>query len=116
MHRPYYILLIVAFMIASCSRGHSDSTFSPDDQFTDYYAHLLILKEEGKLLMTDSTHMNMRIDSLRIAFHMTKGYVDSTVSTYQSDLQRWRQFYDLVIKRLEVIQREESNHSVQQRL
>ena len=111
MSRRPYLLLIITFIIISCSREHNDASFLPDDRFTDYYAHVLILKEEGSILGQTPRDMNVRMDSLREAYHMTKGYVDSTVTSYQNDLRRWKAFYDVVIKRLEVLQREEMNRA-----
>jgi len=111
MSRFSAVPLIVALLTVSCSKEHTDTSFLPDSLFTDYYAHHLILKEEGRILGIDSTHMNARNDSLRTAYRMTKRYIDSTVTAYQSDLRKWRQFYDTVIKRLEEIQRDESNRA-----
>ena len=111
MARLSYLNLIITFLIISCSQERTDSSILPDDPFTDYYAHVLILKEEGRLLGLTPRDVNVRMDSLRGVYGMTQGYVDSTVNTCQSDLRRWRGFYDAVIKRLEVIQREEMNRA-----
>ena len=104
-----FISLSVLFL--SCSRQQTETPIIPEDQFSELYAHQLVLQEEANILGTDSTRLIIRLDSLFRAHHVSSEQVRETMAEYRKDLPRWRHFQEITLKRLEAMQQADSSKS-----
>jgi hypothetical protein len=107
MKLPFTFLILFIFFFCSCRKSQTPPDVIPEEQFTNFYADLLILREKDDLLGSDSLTSQHRMDSLYQKYQIDSGKVQTTIETYKQDLNRWKEFHKKVTNRLQIIQREE---------
>lgn len=105
---PFLCILSLVF---GCSGNRQTANeVIPRETFIQLYIDFLMTGESGTPPSSDtiqSTEKKSAVDSLYAKYGVTESQVKKTMEEYSKDLQRWKDFYDEVIKRLEVTQREE---------
>lgn len=101
-----FSIIIIIFLI-SCSEKKTTSNLLPDSTIVNFQADLMIVQEENQFLRSDSLVRHQRMDSLYTHYNITKEQVEETLDFYRKDINRWKQFYESVMHRLESLQRDE---------
>ncbi|MBI4546450.1 MAG: hypothetical protein HY707_00610 [Ignavibacteriae bacterium] len=107
--RLFPLLIAPCVVVVSCSTENTNIHVIEEQKFINFYAHLMILQEEAKLMGLDSTATRAHVDSLYQAYHLTDEQIKTSLDEYKKDLSTWKRFHDKVIQRLEQIQKEETN-------
>jgi major membrane immunogen (membrane-anchored lipoprotein) len=91
------LFLITIILITSCN----SSDIIEEETFVQIYSELLISKEKYK-----GNAKSFITDRARIfkAYNVDRTQVDATLEYYNSDPQRWKVFFEKVVKKLENIQ------------
>lgn len=109
----YYLFCLFISLVVGCSENSSRLPGTiPKETFIRLYIDVLIAGESSHLSSTDSakTGTGRRIiDSLYAKHGVTDIQVRQTIEEYNKDLNRWKEFYDEVTKRLEAMQKDEQS-------
>ena len=106
------LLPILLIILSCCSRDEISQGVIPEDRFINYYADLLVVRQEGMMTGTDSIGMKSKVDSLNNAYAVSPDQVQTTLRQFKNNLPRWRTFYERVVKRLESLQLHDSTKSL----
>ncbi|HTK82349.1 MAG TPA: hypothetical protein VL633_08675 [Bacteroidota bacterium] len=101
-----YILLSLLLALA-CRNGHTSGSALDRDLLVKVYADVLIVREENGISRLDSAQGRVKLDSVYQAYHTSSSEVDSSIQSYKIDINRWREFYDDVARRIEDIQQKQ---------
>ncbi len=103
-----YIFIFIFFIIFGCQTG--DDKEIPMEQFAKIYIEVL-LKEKINIT-SDSVYFqrNINTDSLLYSYKLDKQKIKNTIIAYNKDVKKWKNFYQIVIKRLEELQKENISH------
>lgn len=95
----YYIPLVLIFivLIMSCN----SSKVIDEKTFVQIYSELLISKEKYR---GDTKSFIAEREKIYKAYNVDRAKVDATLEYYNSDPQRWKLFFEKVVKNLENIQ------------
>ncbi|MBU2445369.1 MAG: DUF4296 domain-containing protein [Bacteroidetes bacterium] len=95
----YYIplILLLVVLIVSCN----SSKIIDEETFVQIYSELLISKEKYR---GDSKSFIAEREKIYKAYSVDRLRVDETLEYYNSDPQRWKLFFEKVVKNLENIQ------------
>jgi len=95
----YYIplILLLVVLIVSCN----SSKEIDEETFVQIYSELLISKEKYR---EDSKSFIAEREKIYKAYSVNRARVDETLEYYNSDPQRWKLFFEKVVKNLENIQ------------
>ncbi|MCL4511452.1 MAG: DUF4296 domain-containing protein [Bacteroidetes bacterium] len=99
LQRKIKFLLLLAFLIPACSQKPPIS----QKEFVEFYVQLhLIDAQYSKEPMLEKA----KVDSLMRAFNIDDSLVNSALSWYGKEPERWKIFFADVQKRLEQIRKE----------
>jgi hypothetical protein len=106
--RTQHLLLIFLIGIAfSCTNKKPDSVSTIDTLVVNFYADSLVWSEEVKLGGRDSAVFALGIDSLYRIHGVSRENVHTSIGKYQKDLSTWKEFYEMLVKRLEYLRTRE---------
>ncbi|MGB9665420.1 MAG: DUF4296 domain-containing protein [Ignavibacteria bacterium] len=94
MKKIIIIIFLLAFFFFSCKSNYRIE----EKDFVNLYADLLILKEMYR--GNDSGYIKAR-DSVYNVYNVNKSMVEKTLEYYNSDSEKWKKFFEKVVKRLE---------------
>lgn len=107
-------IILVIFLSVNCSEEKvPNRSIIPQEKFVLLYVDILMAGESGNLSGVDSSVTPPRpavLDSLYGAYGVTEAQVKETIDEYSKDLRLWKEFYDQVVARLEIMQREEQTN------
>jgi hypothetical protein len=102
--KKYLILLIILVgIVPSCKREAPDLHAQIDTLVVYFYADSLVLSERVKLSGIDSESFASEVDSLHRVYKISREFVNSEIEKYQKNLSTWKQFYEMLVKRLEFL-------------
>jgi hypothetical protein len=105
MPRAGLVAAFLACLLLSCNEKRPQpSTAPPDSAFVRYYADRMILEEENRIAKADSLTAGRLRDSLNLVYGLTEAAAREKLDSYKSDIKNWKQFFDRVTKRLEILQ------------
>jgi len=107
MRIPLLYCSIIVILINSCARENQRTSVLPDSTFVKFFADSLIASEETRIGRLDSSHLRHKVDSLYTEYHFTREQTAITLRYHQDNIERWRDFYSKVVKRMELLQQEE---------
>ena len=107
MRISLFFSIVVIFVIISCSKNQASKNAISEQKLVDYYADMLVLRDEAKLRGMDSSSLNIRMDSLYQVYQMNHDQLQTAIQNYKKDLTTWKGFYEKVIQRLDTIQQKE---------
>lgn len=88
------LLIAISFTILNCK-----SNYRIDEKsFVNLYADLLVAKEIYR--GNDSGYIKAR-DSIYTSYNVNHFMVEKTLEYYNSDIEKWKQFFEKVVRRLE---------------
>jgi len=102
----FYFIPIL--LLCSCSSEKSSEKVLPDSTFVKFFADSLIISDEIKIGRMDSSQLRIKIDSLYNKYRFTRDETAITLGYHQENIERWKTFYEKVIKQMELIQQIES--------
>ncbi|MCX8057131.1 MAG: DUF4296 domain-containing protein [Ignavibacteria bacterium] len=92
--RYYIFLIVVLFLSFNCK----SNIRIEEENFVQIYADLLIAKEIYR--GNDTAFIKAR-DSIYNKYNVNNFMVQKTLEYYNSDTEKWKQFFEKVIRRLE---------------
>jgi hypothetical protein len=98
---------IIVFLVTSCTKENRQTNVLPDSIFVKFYADSLVVSEDVKVGKMDSNHLKQKMDSLYKEYNLTSEQTATTLRYHQDNIERWRDFYAKVVKRLELLQQNE---------
>jgi len=101
----YYSIIVL--LATSCTKENRQTSVLPDSVFVKFYADSLIVSEEVKVGKMDSNRLKQKVDSLYKEYHLTSEQTATTLRYHQDKIERWRDFYSKIVKRLELLQQNE---------
>lgn len=99
------ISIITIIVLSSCLEKRAISDLHSDSTFVNFQADLMIIREENQFLKLDSITSYQRIDSLYRHYNLTKEQDQEKLDFYQKEINRWKEFNETVMQRLEFLQR-----------
>ncbi len=93
------LLLLLSVIFISCKSNHRIE----EDNFVNLYADLLVAKEIYR--GNDSAYIKAR-DSIYNVYSVNQFMVERTLEYYNSDTEKWKKFFEKVVRRLEEKQTE----------
>jgi hypothetical protein len=100
------ILLLLSWVIVSCSQQRQTKDVLPEDQFVNVYAEFLILKERCSVSNVDSSSFVLKSDSLYKSHNVSAEQMKATIHYYSENPLQWITMNQKVIQRLEFLQKE----------
>lgn len=102
--------MITTLLLVSCHREEASIVSLKEDQFVDAYIALLEndAQSSGQFSVQDSTLQQHRRSILE-RMGVREETFRATVQLYNTEPERWREFYEKVTKRLEQRSQEERN-------
>lgn len=88
------LLLVISLFLIDCKSNYRIE----EKDFVNLYADLLILKEMYR--GNDSGYIKAR-DSIYSVYKVNQFMVNKTLEYYNSDVEKWKMFFEKVVKRLE---------------
>lgn len=88
------LIFLLALFFLSCKSNYRIE----EKDFVNLYADLLIVKEMYR--GNDSGYIRAR-DSVYNVYNVNKTMVEKTLEYYNSDSEKWKKFFEKVVKRLE---------------
>ncbi len=108
LHRCILLFSLAAGFFG-CEAKRFTASGPYDPQAVRYYADMLILREELRLQGSDSVNTRIKNDSLCRSYGYTAGQAENIIGSYRSDIHTWKGFNELVIHRLDSLQRMEQS-------
>jgi len=103
--RTFVLLsVILVLVLCACSKRHGSGDVVDEETFVNYYSDRLVVIEENNLAHSDSLNSRHRLDSLLEAYQITPAQLQATITSYRGDIEKWKEFYDRVNKRLDSLQ------------
>jgi len=94
--RKIELLLFLALLVSSCA----EKPPIPQNKFVEIYVQLQLI---GARYGNDPALQKSKSDSLLKAFDVDRPLVDSTLSWYSRDPDRWHDFFEVVERRFDEI-------------
>lgn len=88
------ILSLISLLIYGCK----SNLRIDEDNFVNLYADLLVAREMYR--GNDSAYIKAR-DSIYTAYNVNHFMVEQTLQYYNSDTEKWKKFFEKVVRRLE---------------
>lgn len=92
--RNLFLLFLISFLLFGCK---SNLRIEEDD-FVNLYADLLVAREIYR--GNDSAYIKAR-DSIYTSYNVNHFMVERTLQYYNSDTEKWKKFFEKVVRRLE---------------
>jgi len=92
--KKFSLILLLTLIFFSCKSNYRIE----EKDFVNLYADLLILKEMYR--GNDSGYIKAR-DSVYNVYKVNQFMVNKTLEYYNSDTEKWKRFFEKVVKRLE---------------
>jgi hypothetical protein len=105
--RTAHYCLVFLFVSGCTTSGGKTGTLVSDTTFINLYADKLIVTEESNITGADSAVREHRLDSLYRKYGTTPEKVGTSVTNLQQNPATWKEFYDHVVRRIEVLQQQE---------
>ena len=102
--RIAFVLLLI--FITSCSNPSPGRRSVSGEAFVGYFADELVLREESRIKLLDSSAMNLKLDSLRREYNLTSEDIEAELKERKKSIEEWKSFYLKVVERLETIKEE----------
>jgi hypothetical protein len=93
-------VLMLLVPIASC-RQERDANILPESKFVSVYGRLTTASVTARPPLPDSLARKEFVDSVLALEGVTRDQFETTIRWYNEDVQRWRSFFDEVVRALE---------------
>ena len=101
--------LLLLLLAAGCSQpGPSSHPAASDSLFVNLTADRMIVQEESDIMRCDSAAARRRLDSLYRKYGKSAAEVAATTAHLQEKPEVWKDFYERVVHRIEILQQQES--------
>jgi hypothetical protein len=103
MRKSIALISLAAFFLVplgSC-RHEGQSNILPESKFVSVYARLTAVTVTARPVPPDSLGSARLVDSILTLEGVTREQFDATVRWYNEDVQRWKPFFDQVVRALE---------------
>jgi len=103
MNAPLLVLGFCTILLlsqTSCQKKEPTSAL-PESKFVSVYAKLTSASVTARPVPPDSLGSARMVDSILALEGVTREQFDATVRWYDEDVQRWRPFFDEVVRALE---------------
>lgn len=103
-HNCFLILILMAGGFVSCSRSQVGTPPISEAELVRISADRMIIEERAQLRGVDSTRLNAELDSMYGRYGVNSESVSKSLDAVRTDLDRWKEFQQGIVRRLEQIQ------------